>query len=347
MMYTLISDPVFFYCIPPLVLGGIAAGVGALASGIAGGAINKAAQRDANKANIQLAREQMQFSQKMIQQQNEYNSPVAQMQRYAQAGLNPNLVYTQGNPGNQTSIPSYQRADVKPALYNFQQNMGDVINSVFANLQSVAQIRKANADARSQEIDNQIKEGSWKKQMQYDISRLSALDLFYRNPEFFLRNKKLSNQLLRAQYNLTANNAALQRMQVDWMNGGDIAADLYPEDDYRRGIPNYDFVFKGNYDYKQALINNTLGNMALLPYKAASLRAGTALKRSQINVQKMLVRKMNEDIRKLSIMNKDPRYYYSHGSFLDQAGFTLLGGGMQSLGKQIDRFVDWLETFGE
>ena len=175
-MYTLISDPAYFYCIAPLVLGGIAAGVGALASGIAGGAINRSAQRDANKVNIQLAREQQQFAQKMIQQQNEYNSPVAQMHRYAQAGLNPNLVYTQGNPGNQTSIPTYQRADVKPALFNFQQNMGDVINSVFGNLQAVAQIRKANADARSTEIDNKIKLGSWEHQMHYDISRYSALD---------------------------------------------------------------------------------------------------------------------------------------------------------------------------
>lgn len=346
-MYTLISDPVYFLSIAPLVLGGIAAGVGALASGVAGGLMNKTAQRDANKVNIQLAREQQQFAQKMIQQQNEYNTPVAQMQRYAQAGLNPNLVYSQGNPGNQTSIPSYQRADVKPALFNFQQNMGDVINSVFSNLQAVANIRKSNADARSTELDNLIKQGSWENQIQYDISRLTALDQFYRNPEYFLKNKELLNKLLGAQYNLTANNSALKRMEADWMNAGDIAAGLYPEGDDRRGIPNYEFVFRGNYNYKQALINNTLGNMALLPYKAASLRAGTSLKRAQINVQNMLVRKMNEDIRKLSIMNKDPRYYYSHGSFLDQAGFTLLGGGMQSLGKQIDRFVDWLESFAK
>lgn len=35
--------------------------------------------------------------------QNEYNSPVSQMQRYQAAGLNPNLIYGQGNPGNQGS----------------------------------------------------------------------------------------------------------------------------------------------------------------------------------------------------------------------------------------------------
>ena len=323
MLYTLISDPVYFYSFIPAIIGGAAA----LAGGLVGGLFNRKSQIDANRTNLQLAREQQEFAQKMVQQQNEYNSPVAQMQRYAQAGLNPNLVYTQGNPGNQTSIPTYDRADVKPVQFNFQSDMANAVAQVYNNLQAVAQIRKANADARSTEIDNQIKLGSWENQIQYDISRYTALDEFYRNPDYFLNNKKIQNDLLNSQYNLTANNSALKRMEVDWMNSGDIASELYPLNDKRRAIPNYEFVFRGNYDYKQALINNTLGNMALLPYKAASLRAGTRLKRAQINVQNMVVRKMNEDIRKLSIMNKDPRYYYSHGSFLDQAGFTLLDRG--------------------
>lgn len=341
MIYTLISDPVYFYSIlPALVLGGAA-----LAGGIAGGLFNRSSQGSANKTNVQLAREQQQFEQKMVQEQNEYNSPVNQMKRYAEAGLNPNLVYSQGNPGNQTSIPSYQRANVQPAQFNFQQDMANAVSTIYNNLQAVAQIRKANADARSTEIDNQIKLGSWENQIQYDISRYTALDEFYRNPEYFLKNKGLANDLLGAQYNLTANNSALKRMEADWMNGNDIGPSLYPESDERSHLPNSHFVFQGNYDYKQALINNTLGNMALLPYKAASLRAGTSLKRAQINAQNMIVRKMNEDIRKLQIMNKDPRYYYSHGSFLDQAGFTILGGGMQKLGGQFDRFIDWLESF--
>lgn len=342
-MYTLISDPVIFHCFIPALIGGAAA----LAGGLVGGLMNRKSQKDANKANIQLAREQMQFSQKMIQQQNEYNSPVAQMQRYAQAGLNPNLVYTQGNPGNQTSIPSYQRADVKPEQFNFQSDMANAVATVYNNLQAVAQIRKANADASSTEIDNQIKLGTWKSQMNYDIARYAALDQFYSNPEYFLKGKFLQNKLLNEQYGVMGYNNLLKQMEYNWMNGNEIGTSLYPESDGRSHLPNYLFVYRGNYDYKQALMNSTLGNMALLPYKAASLRAGTSLKRAQINVQKMVVRKMNEDIRKLSIMNDDPRYYYSHGSFLDQAGFTLLGGGLQSLGKQIDRFVDWLESFGE
>lgn len=34
--------------------------------------------------------------------QNEYNSPASQMRRYQAAGLNPNLVYSQGTPGQQS-----------------------------------------------------------------------------------------------------------------------------------------------------------------------------------------------------------------------------------------------------
>lgn len=37
--------------------------------------------------------------------QNEYNSPQAQMKRFQDAGLNPNLIYGQGNAGNAGSIP--------------------------------------------------------------------------------------------------------------------------------------------------------------------------------------------------------------------------------------------------
>lgn len=343
MIYTLTSDPVFFYSIIPAII----AGAGALAGGLFGGMFNRRSQSSANKVNIQLAREQQAFEQKMVQQQNEYNSPVAQMQRYADAGLNPNLVYSQGNPGNQTSIPSYQRANVQPAQFNFQQDMANAVAQVYNNLQSTAQIRKLNAEASGQEIDNMVKYGSWENQMRYDNSRYNALDEFYRNPERFLKNKELQNNLLGSQYDLTANSAALKRMEVDWMNGNDIGADRYPETDARSHLPNSDFVFRGNYDYKQAMMNSTLSNMALLPFKAASLRAGTSLKRAQINAQKMLVRKLNEDVRKLSIMNKDPRYYYSNGSFLDKAGFTLFGGGIQKLGEQIDKLIHWLENFSE
>lgn len=44
----------------------------------------------------------------MWNMQNQYNSPTAQMQRFKDAGLNPNLIYGQGSPGNATQLPKYQ-----------------------------------------------------------------------------------------------------------------------------------------------------------------------------------------------------------------------------------------------
>lgn len=40
---------------------------------------------------------------------NQYNAPIMQMQRFKDAGLNPHLIYGQGNPGNTaTTLPKYQ-----------------------------------------------------------------------------------------------------------------------------------------------------------------------------------------------------------------------------------------------
>lgn len=64
----------------------------------------------------------------MWQQQNEYNSPEAQMQRLKAAGLNPHLMYGQGNVGNAQSMPHYQKAAGKFGLPNIQ--LPDVANII-------------------------------------------------------------------------------------------------------------------------------------------------------------------------------------------------------------------------
>lgn len=43
--------------------------------------------------------------------QNRYNSPKEQMARFREAGLNPNLIYTQGNSGNMTTQPGVNIAE--------------------------------------------------------------------------------------------------------------------------------------------------------------------------------------------------------------------------------------------
>lgn len=56
--------------------------------------------RSQKKTNKQM----MQFQEKMFDRANEYNTPLNQMKRFQEAGLNPNLIYGQGNPGN-SSMP--------------------------------------------------------------------------------------------------------------------------------------------------------------------------------------------------------------------------------------------------
>ena len=107
------------------IVGGIISGVGSLLGGLGSSAMNNKAVRDANKANMEIAKYQAQWQQQenekayqrslnMWNLQNEYNSPTQQMARIRAAGLNPNLVYGNGVAGNSSgSTPQYE-----PAKFN-------------------------------------------------------------------------------------------------------------------------------------------------------------------------------------------------------------------------------------
>lgn len=68
------------------------------------------------------------------QMQNEYNSPKNQMARFAEAGLNPNLIYGSGNPGNASSAPDasnvgqvqFQEMQLANMLMQLRSNAADV-----------------------------------------------------------------------------------------------------------------------------------------------------------------------------------------------------------------------------
>lgn len=59
--------------------------------------------------NQRAAQQNFELSQEAIRRQNEYNSPLKQMERFKAAGLNPALMYGQGTPGNQSNVAQYQR----------------------------------------------------------------------------------------------------------------------------------------------------------------------------------------------------------------------------------------------
>lgn len=106
----------------------------------------------ANKGQQALNDRAFQQNVQMWKMQNEYNSPLAQMQRYAQAGLNPNLIYSQGSSGNATSAPTYIASEYRSTKMNdlmaaFQMKNLNEQNSVLkaqqASLISQAQLNEA------------------------------------------------------------------------------------------------------------------------------------------------------------------------------------------------------------
>jgi len=78
------------------------------------------------KANKALAEYGYSKDLEMWNLQNQYNNPSAQMARFADAGLNPNLIYGQGNSGNSATMPKYNAPTVS---YDYMPpNIGGVLS---------------------------------------------------------------------------------------------------------------------------------------------------------------------------------------------------------------------------
>lgn len=82
------------------------------------------------------------YNLEMWNKQNEYNSPQAQMQRFAEAGLNPNLIYSQGSSGNNAQAAQKNAPDYSPALTRLQKAF-NIVNL----MHGIQDVRKAQADA--------------------------------------------------------------------------------------------------------------------------------------------------------------------------------------------------------
>lgn len=86
---------------------------------IIGDIISAVSTAKQNKKSQEFARERYQVEKKdsldFWRQQNEYNTPEAQMARFQKAGLNPNLIYGQGSSGNagQIDTPDTQSASFR------------------------------------------------------------------------------------------------------------------------------------------------------------------------------------------------------------------------------------------
>ncbi|UPW41589.1 DNA pilot protein [Peromfec virus RodF8_47] len=149
------------------LIGGAVSGLGSLFAGNAANRTNLQIARETNQNQLQIAREQAQYNKDLWDANNAYNTPLAQMQRYEEAGLNPHLIYGNGSSSAGNSSSPAAGYDT-PRLVNPTVNNQHYVaagNQLMQGLMQAAQVHKLDADTAlayqnvaNAERDNQIKE---------------------------------------------------------------------------------------------------------------------------------------------------------------------------------------------
>lgn len=95
-----------------------------------------------NENQLELAKRQNEYNVQMWNMENEYNTPAKQMERYREAGLNPALMYQQGNPGNASTPAPAVSPDMKMTTA-YRQSVAPKLEQFRAGLESLAGIAEA------------------------------------------------------------------------------------------------------------------------------------------------------------------------------------------------------------
>ncbi|WNK13892.1 MAG: DNA pilot protein [Microvirus sp.] len=123
-----------------------------------------------NKLNLEQSQLEFDRGKEMFNLSNEYNSPSAQMARYKQAGLNPNLIYGQGSPGNAPNVlPQYRGAQLS-ANYKAPINVAGALNNAIETklaLQRLANEREQGKILQSEAVKKSVEADEWKDYWRY------------------------------------------------------------------------------------------------------------------------------------------------------------------------------------
>lgn len=179
-----------------------------------------------NKANAEEAEKDRKFQELMAQRANDwsiqqwnrenaYNDPTAQMERLKRAGLNPNLVFSNGSLNNSAApSPSVQMASGSSAAGSQRPYILDPLTA--------AQVANINADTRQKEKSlevsdaqiNQLNATASNLKKQTDVLQ-KELDL--KNIDYLVRSQTYLQEISakNAQYDLSANEAKAKAKYVE------------------------------------------------------------------------------------------------------------------------------------
>lgn len=220
---------------------------------------NRELAEQQNNLNVEQWQRERQAALEDWNRENAYNSPAAQMQRYRDAGLNPNLIYGQSNTsggmaspsiaGSMTSgAPATPAAGVSPHPVipkNFE-SMFSRIGDALMNIPIYkANVRKANAEATIAE--NEAAESDYDKAV-----------------KGFVRRLNFSQESLESLLNYGAGNES-------WAAEGS----LYNNPDVRRYLFEYHQAWRGwkfNKDTYDSLVDKVLAEGRLADDEAQKVR---------------------------------------------------------------------------
>lgn len=125
---------------------------------------------------------------------NDYNHPVAQMERLRQAGLNPLLVYGSGSvAGNTTGAPSLVGGGISTPTEGMFKGLGSILGAVqgYANLQNTraqTQASTASAGASQAQASNLQAQATAQETRNEFLERTLIADLDYKEAQTRLAN---------------------------------------------------------------------------------------------------------------------------------------------------------------
>lgn len=156
------------------------------------------------KENRRVMQSQLDAQQQLIQQQNAYNTPSAQMQRLQAGNLNPHLMYGQGSTGNQPSpgaAPSLNAIDFMGMGSKIGNDISGGVQNTMQNRLTASQIDATNAT-------------TLQKGAQTKLNQLQA-QVIAKNPLLDDAGFKATIDGLRASAELKTNQSNLTRTQAD------------------------------------------------------------------------------------------------------------------------------------
>ena len=174
------------------------AGLGVVGNMI-GNSQAQANQQKQNEFNAAEAQKTRDWQEKMWKMNNEYNTPLAQVTRFQEAGLNPNLVYGNGNVQNVSPMPSSgAQASSTPFNDSIAARHAKNFEAIMTGLQTAITIQELkNKKAEGENIEsNTEKNNAEAKESAQRTENLSTENKF--NLETFDARKigiELQNQL--------------------------------------------------------------------------------------------------------------------------------------------------------